>query len=122
MRFPGAPDDLRTSQALLAYASDGFLIGTAMRPHRGVGQALSHVTISTTVLTHTLTFHEPFRAGDWLLLAQEAPYAGRGRSYGRAHVFTEDGRLGGVLRPGQHDPRLSAGPGAEAGRAVASLT
>jgi len=93
MRFPGAPDDVRTSQALLAYASDGFLIGTAMRPHPGVGQALSHVTISTTVLTHTLTFHEPFRAGDWMLVAHEAPYAGRGRSYGRAHVFTEDGRL-----------------------------
>ena len=92
-RFPGAPDDVRTSQALLSYATDGFLIGTAMRPHKGVGQALSHVSISTTVLTHTLTFHEPFYAGDWLLLAQEAPYAGRGRSYGRAHVFTEDGRL-----------------------------
>jgi acyl-CoA thioesterase len=93
VRFPGAPDDARTSQALLAYASDGFLIGTAMRPHKGYGQALSHVTISTTVLTHTLTFHERFSAADWLLLAQEAPYAGRGRSYGRAHVFTEDGRL-----------------------------
>ena len=92
MRFPGAPDDLRTSQALLSYASDGFLIGTAMRPHPGVGQALSHVKISTTVLTHTLTFHEPFNAGEWLLVAHEAPYAGRGRSYGRAHVFTEDGR------------------------------
>ena len=93
IRFPGAPEDLRTSQALLSYATDGFLIGTAMRPHKGVGQALSHVSISTTVLTHTLTFHEPFSAGEWLLLAQEAPYAGRGRSYGRAHVFTEDGRL-----------------------------
>ena len=92
-RFPGAPDDLRTSQALLSYATDGFLIGTAMRPHKGVGQALSHVSISTTVLTHTLTFHEPFSAGEWLLLAQEAPYAGRGRSYGRANVFTESGRL-----------------------------
>jgi acyl-CoA thioesterase len=92
VRFPGAPDDVRTSQALLAYASDGFLIGTAMRPHKGFGQALSHVTISTTVLDHTLSVHEPFSAGDWLLLAQESPYAGRGRSYGRAHVFTEDGR------------------------------
>jgi acyl-CoA thioesterase-2 len=93
IRFPGAPDDLTTNRALLAYATDGFLIGTAMRPHPGMGQALSHVTISTTVLTHTLTFHEPFDAGSWLLLAQESPYAGRGRSYGRANVFTEDGRL-----------------------------
>jgi acyl-CoA thioesterase II len=40
-----------------------------------------------------LTFHEPFSAGEWMLLAHEAPYAGRGRTYGRADVFTEDGRL-----------------------------
>jgi acyl-CoA thioesterase II len=92
-RFPGAPDDLTTSRALLAYATDGFLIGTAMRPHPGVGQALAHTAISTSVITHTLTFHEPFDAGQWLLLAQESPYAGRGRSYGRGTVFTEDGRL-----------------------------
>ncbi len=92
-RFPGAPGELTTSQALLAYASDGFLIATAMRPHAGVGQALAHVSISTTVLSQTITFHEPFDAGQWLLLAHEAPYAGRGRGYGRADVFTGDGRL-----------------------------
>ena len=82
-----------TGQALLAFASDGFLIATAMRPHKGVGQALAHVTISTTVMAQTLSFHEPFRADEWLLLAHHSPYAGRGRSYGRADVFTEDGRL-----------------------------
>jgi acyl-CoA thioesterase len=92
-RFPGAPGDLTTSQALLAYASDGFLIATAMRPHAGVGQAMAHVSISTTVLSQTITFHEPFDAGQWLLLAHEAPYAGRGRGYGRADAFTADGRL-----------------------------
>lgn len=92
-RFGGGPFDLTTSQAMLAFASDGFLIGTAMRPHRGVGQALAHVSISTSVITHTLTFHEPFDAGRWLLLVHESPYAGRGRSYGRAHAFDEDGRL-----------------------------
>lgn len=91
-RFPGARDDPMLNRALLAYASDGFLIGTAMRPHPGFGQSLAHVAFATTVLTHTLCFHEPFRAAEWLLLDQEAPYAGRGRSYGRAHVF-QDGRL-----------------------------
>jgi acyl-CoA thioesterase len=92
-RFPGAPADLTTSQALLAYASDGFLIATAMRPHEGFGQSLAHRTVSTTVLTQTLSFHEPFDAADWLLLAHESAYAGRGRSYGRAAVFTADGRM-----------------------------
>ncbi|HLH27385.1 MAG TPA: acyl-CoA thioesterase domain-containing protein, partial [Acidimicrobiales bacterium] len=80
-------------QALLAYATDGFLIGTAMRPHPGVGQALAHTTVSTSVLSHTLTFHEPVDAGRWHLLAHRSPYAGRGRSYGRADVFSEDGLL-----------------------------
>jgi acyl-CoA thioesterase len=92
-RVPGAPDDPVTSQALLAYASDGFLIGTAMRPHPGVGQSMAHVSISTTVVTQTLTFHEPFHTGDWLLLDHRSSYAGRGRSHGSANVFTADGRL-----------------------------
>ena len=91
--FAGGPHDLVTSQAMLGFASDGFLIGTAMRPHAGVGQALAHRSISTSVISHTLTFHEPFDAGEWLLLVHESPYAGRGRSYGRAHVFDRSGRL-----------------------------
>ncbi len=92
-RFVGAPDDPATGQALLAYATDAFLIGTAMRPHPGVGQALSHKTLSTGVLSHTITFHEPVVASDWQLLSHHSPYAGRGRSYGRADVFREDGEL-----------------------------
>ena len=58
-RFVGAPADPASDQALLAFATDGFLIGTAMRPHEGVGQSQAHVTLSTGVLSHTLTFHEP---------------------------------------------------------------
>jgi acyl-CoA thioesterase II len=92
-RFSQVPAGLAASQALLAFASDGFLIATAMRPHPGVGQALAHVTISTSVVAQTISFHEPFDAGGWLLLAHRSPYAGRGRSYGEADVFSEDGRL-----------------------------
>jgi acyl-CoA thioesterase II len=92
-RFVGAPDDDSTSQALLAFATDGFLIGTAMRPHRGVGQAQAHRTLATAVISHTLTFHEPCWAGEWLLLCHRSPYAGRGRSYGRADVFRSDGQV-----------------------------
>jgi len=92
-RFAGAPDDPAVDQALLAYATDGFLIATAMRPHAGVGQAQAHVTVSTGVVSHTLTFHEPAPAGEWLLLSHHSPYAGRGRSYGTAHVFRADGAL-----------------------------
>jgi acyl-CoA thioesterase-2 len=93
VRFPQAEVKGVLAQALLSYATDGFLIATAMRPHEGVGQAMSHVSISTSVLSHTLTFHEPVDASQWHLLAHESPYAGRGRSYGRAHIFRADGRL-----------------------------
>ena len=93
LRFPDAPDDPFLSQALAAFASDGYLIGTAMRPHKGVGQSLAHKTITTGVLSHTMTFHEPFAAADWLLFSHRSPYAGHGRGYGQADVFTSDGTL-----------------------------
>ncbi|MCB1284373.1 MAG: thioesterase family protein [Microthrixaceae bacterium] len=92
-RWAGAPTGGGTDEALLAFASDGFLIATAMRPHLGVGQSQAHVSISTAVISHTITFHDRFDAGDWLLLSHHSPHAGNGRSYGRAAVFTEDGRL-----------------------------
>ena len=92
-RFAGAPDDPGIDQALLAFATDGFLIGTAMRPHEGVGQAQAHVTVTTGVVSHTLTYHEPAAAGEWMLLAHHSPYAGHGRSYGTAEVFRPDGAL-----------------------------
>jgi acyl-CoA thioesterase-2 len=91
--FPGAPAHSGVNQALLAFATDGFLIGTAMRPHDGVGQSQAHVTLSTGVLSHTITFHEPVTASQWLLLAHRSLYAGHGRSYGRADVFGPDGEL-----------------------------
>jgi acyl-CoA thioesterase II len=93
VRFNGAPDDPGVNQALLAFANEGFLIGTAMRPHPGVGQSQAHKTLSTGVLGHTLTFHEAYRAGEWHLLAQQSSYAGHGRSYGVGNVFDADGEL-----------------------------
>jgi len=92
-RFPGAKATGVLGQALLSYATDGFLIGTAMRPHAGVGQSMAHVSISTSVLSHTLSFFEPIDGGQWYLLAQSSPYSGRGRSFGRGDIFSEDGRL-----------------------------
>lgn len=92
-RFVGMPHDPTYDQPLLAFATDSFLIGTAMRPHAGVGQAQAHRTLSTGVISHTLTFHEPFSAHEWLLMSHRSVYAGRGRCYGRADVFRADGVL-----------------------------
>jgi acyl-CoA thioesterase len=91
-RFGAAPDTLATHQALLSWYTDPFLIAAAMRPHDGIGQSMAHDTISTGVVTHTLSFHEPVKATEWLLLAQRSIFAGHGRTYGSGQVFTEDGR------------------------------
>lgn len=90
-RFPGAPDDQTIARALVAFATDGFLIGTAMRPHEGIGQSMAHVTINTTVVTHTLSFHEDVDAGDWLTMRMSSPNASHGCSYGRGEVFDTHG-------------------------------
>src|SRR5690606_28932470 len=92
-RIPSAPEDPATRLAPLATAQASFTPCTAMRPHAGVGQSQPHVTLSTGVLSHTLTFHEPFSAREWLLLAHHSVHAGHGRCYGRADVFRGDGAL-----------------------------
>ena len=81
------------NQAVLSWATDGWLIGTAMLPHAGIDQSQAHRTISTGVISHTLNFHDRFRGDEWLLLANESVWAGRGRTHGRCNIWTEDGRL-----------------------------
>lgn len=81
------------NQAVLSWATDGWLIGTAMLPHAHVWQHQAHRTISTGVISHTINFHERFEADEWLLLANESIWAGRGRTHGRCNVWTRDGRL-----------------------------
>jgi acyl-CoA thioesterase II len=93
VRFLDVPDDPPLHQALLSWYTDPFLIAAAMRPHEGIGQAQAHETLSTGVISHTLTFHESFRADEWMLIANRSVHAGAGRTYGEGHVFREDGRL-----------------------------
>jgi acyl-CoA thioesterase II len=98
-RFAGAPSgDQGVAQALVAYTTDPFLIGTAMLPHQGVGQSQAHVTLSTGVISHTLTFHEPVDAGEWFLLSNHSAYAGHGRSYGRANIFQNGTLVGSYVQ------------------------
>lgn len=92
-RHPDAGEDPAVGQGLLAHTSASLLIGTAMRPHEGVGQSAAHAAFSTGIIGHSMSFHEPFDATDWLLLAQTSTHAGRGRAYGTGEVFTRSGAL-----------------------------
>jgi acyl-CoA thioesterase len=93
-RTPESYDSVAANQAVIAWSQPGFIIGLAMRPHAdtvNIGDA--HRSISTGVISHTAHFHEHGDVGDWLLVAQEATYAGRGRVFGSGSVFTRDGTL-----------------------------
>ncbi len=90
MRAGALADDVHVHQALLAHATDLTLIGTALRPFDGISQADSTVTLHTAVTSHTMWFHQPFRADGWLLLTQHSPIVADGRSFGRGDVFSGD--------------------------------
>src|SRR3546814_6021481 len=57
-------------RALLAYASDFQLLGTATFPH-GISYYQPNVQMAS--LDHALWFHRPFRADDWLLYSIDSP-------------------------------------------------
>ncbi len=84
-------DDL--AKALIAYFTGHLGISTSMRPHEGIGTALSHITVSTAPMTVTVSFHEPVRWSGWLLYTHESTQVGAGMSYIRGAVHTEDGEL-----------------------------
>ena len=79
--------------AVLAYATDLTLIGTALRPLDGVGQRDAGTAFTSAVTSHTLWFHRPFRTDTWLLLRQHSPLLAHGRSFGRGDVLEADGTL-----------------------------
>ena len=91
MRTPAAPDGL--AAALLAYATDLTLIGTAVRPLAGLSQLDAHAAFASAVTSHTLWFHRPVRTDGWLMLRQHSPVLAHGRCFGRGDVLTQDGTL-----------------------------
>lgn len=90
-RVDGAlPDAPAVHQAMLAFASDFGLMGTAMLPH-----AVSWFTpqVQGASLDHAMWFHRPFRADEWLLYEMESPTSvgARGLNFGK--IWSQDGRL-----------------------------
>ncbi len=83
-------DDRALHQCMLAYASDMTLLDTCILPHE-----ISWVNpkLQSASLDHALWFHEPFRADEWLLYAQDSPKASGARGFNRGSIYTRDGRL-----------------------------
>ena len=77
-------------RALLAYASDFQLLGTATFPH-GISYYQPNVQMAS--LAHALWFHRPFRADDWLLYSLDSPSAQDGRGLARGMIYDRHGKL-----------------------------
>jgi acyl-CoA thioesterase-2 len=95
-------DDPLLHLAAFTYASDMTLLGSALVPH---GTHINHPSVQSASLDHTIWFHRPFRADEWLLYDQVSPSASGARGLAIGRVFTEDGRLvasvaqEGLIRP-----------------------
>jgi acyl-CoA thioesterase-2 len=91
-RIPSAAGigDPLDHQCLLAFLSDFWLAGTAGALHF----RSSEITrIAVVTLNHSLWFHHPVRADQWLLYHTESPWTGNGRGLVRGLIYDESGRL-----------------------------
>jgi len=84
------PDDREVHLALLAYMSDLDFMSTSMLPH---GRNALRGNVIGASLDHSLWFHRPFRADEWLLFAKESPNAGGARGFVRGQFFNRAGEL-----------------------------
>jgi acyl-CoA thioesterase II len=84
------PDDPLLHVCLMTYASDLTLLDTVLLEH---GVSWYDGQTSGASLDHAMWFHRPFRAGQWLLYAQESPIAYGARGLARGEVFTAGGDL-----------------------------
>ena len=84
------PDGLPLHQCILAYASDMTLLDTSLVVH---GRNFFDPHLMLASLDHSIWFHRPFRADEWLLYAQDSPAAFGARGLNRGCIFTRDGQL-----------------------------
>ena len=84
------PDVPLMHQAVLAYASDYGLLGTALQPH---GRSYRQPNMQVASLDHALWMHRDFRVDDWLLYAIDSPVSAGARGFARGSIFTRDGVL-----------------------------
>lgn len=88
--LPAIEDDPAIHRAVIAYASDFTLLGTAALPH---GLSWARGEIKGASLDHAIWFHRHARADDWLLYSTISPWSGSGRGFNLGRIFDRDGRL-----------------------------
>ncbi len=76
--------------AAFAYISDLSLLGASLVPH---GVVIGSPQVKPASLDHTIWFHRPIAADQWLLYDQTSPSASGARGLSTARVFSLDGTL-----------------------------
>ena len=84
------PDNPALHRAVIAYASDYTLLGTAALPH---GFSWMRGELTGASLDHAIWFHHPARADEWLLYSTDSPWTGGGRGFNRGRIFDRSGKL-----------------------------
>jgi acyl-CoA thioesterase-2 len=84
------PDSRIIHNAAFTYISDLSLLGASLVPH---GQFIGSDRVQPASLDHTIWFHRPVRADQWLLYDQTSPSASGARGLSTARVFDQAGTL-----------------------------
>jgi acyl-CoA thioesterase-2 len=92
MRCPDFTDTA-LAQPVIAYTSDWPLIGTLLKAVPGVSHRDAHVSVQTGVVTHSVWFHQPFDASEWLRVQVRGERLAGGRGFGTGAVYTQGGSL-----------------------------
>ncbi|KAL1546411.1 palmitoyl-CoA hydrolase [Salvia divinorum] len=82
-------DDQALHRCIVAYASDLFFLEVSLNPHYENGFQSTNVS-----LDHSMWFHKPLRADDWLLYVRvNSPISHSGRGFVSGRMFTRTGEL-----------------------------
>lgn len=84
------PDDDVLHRCVLAYASDFYLLRTAVQPH---GVPFPSAKLRMASIDHAMWLHRPMRVDEWLLYSIDSPSAFGARGLSRGSIFSRDGRL-----------------------------
>ncbi|MGA8851526.1 MAG: acyl-CoA thioesterase II [Aeromicrobium sp.] len=84
------PKSRHVHNAAFTYISDLSLLGASLVPH---GQVIGSPQVQPASLDHTIWFHRPIAADEWLLYDQTSPSASGARGLSTARVFSADGTL-----------------------------
>ncbi len=79
------PDDPRLHQEVLAYASDMTLLAVSTVPHPVEFLA---PTVQMATIDHSMWFHRPIRADEWVLYDQHSPNASNGLGFSLGRLYS----------------------------------